>query len=190
MKPLTTLSRGCEEGGVRNLRPLPLTSMTSGELVKSRKVTSSPSTLSAFLFLALHIANFKLALFSFRIEESFSMRRSNFSIASGDSLSRMSKFSFAGLLAAAWPFFPGPGREAARIEKFQKSVEVNKRTTKAAEIHSGVLFIQGVSFLIEDESYMFNVTIAPGSCVRANLLRPRQNVGRGSGWTNRLLKRL
>src|SRR5262245_64430514 len=174
MKPLTTLSRGCEECGVRNLRPLPLTSMISGELVKSRKVTSSPSTLSAFLFLALHIANFKLALFSFRVEESFSIRRSNFSIASLDSLSRMSKFSFAGLLAATWPFFPGPGREAARIEKFQKSVEVNNRTTKAAEINSGVLFIQGVSFLVEDGSDPLNVTVAPVSCARAKLLRPRR----------------
>src|SRR5262245_7068459 len=152
MKLLTMFSRGCEEGGVRNLRPLPLTSMISGELVKSQKVTSSPSTLSAFLFLALHIANFKLSIFSFRIEESFSMRRSNFSIASLDSLFRMSKFSIVELFAAAWHFFPGPGRDAARIEKFQKSVKVNNRTTKAAEIHSGVLFIQGVSFLVEDES--------------------------------------
>src|SRR5215467_8761503 len=145
-------SRGCEEGGVRNLRPLPLISMISGELIKSQTLTSSPSTLSAFLFLALHIANLKLSLFSFRIEENFSMRRLNFSIAFSDSLSRMSKFSFAGLLATACPFFPRPGREAARIEKFQKSVEVNNRTMKAAEIHSGVLFIQDVSFLVEDES--------------------------------------
>jgi hypothetical protein len=73
----------------------------------------------------------------------------------------MSKFSIAELLAATWPFFPGPGREAARIEKFQKSVEVNNRTTKAAEIHSGVLFIQGVSFLVEDESGPSNRMDAP-----------------------------
>jgi len=126
---------------------------------------SIPSTLSAFLFLAPNIANLSLALFSFRIEESFSMRRSNFSIASLDYLFRMSKFSFAGLLAAAWPFFPGPGREAARIEKFQKSVEVNKRTTKAAEIQSGVLFIQGVSFLVEDESGLSKRIAAPGAAI-------------------------
>jgi hypothetical protein len=63
-------------------------------------------------------------------------------------------------LAAAWPFFPGPGREAAPIEKFQKSVEVNNRITKAAEIHSGV-FIQGVSFLVENESGPSNRIAAP-----------------------------
>src|SRR5262249_36219050 len=64
MNDLRMFSRGCEEGGVRNLRPLPLISTTSGQLVKGLKLTSIPGTLLDFFSLAPFIACLIWAFFS------------------------------------------------------------------------------------------------------------------------------